>query len=211
MTPADIRTIDDALAARGWRYDPETEFYETLPDPNCGPSIVDPKNVLAKLPDLNPQPSMSCCGATFLPFLNSANTRSWRIRGRDRSNQDESPDDANDAPGCRIFAQIRCGFAIASPVADAGELYSVNEGGSVVLSGANSSYAGGTIANYEWDLDNNGTYETTGVSPTFSAASIDGPTTRTVGLRVTSSDGEFAFDSAHHLHQQRRAPRWIWA
>ena len=40
---------------------------------------------------------------------------------------------------------------------------------------------------YAWDLDNNGTYETPGQTVAFSAASIDGPATRTVGVRV--SDG----------------------
>ncbi|WP_315861165.1 beta strand repeat-containing protein [Anatilimnocola floriformis] len=97
------------------------------------------------------------------------------------------------------------GGLIVAPTADAGKLYSVNEGGSVILSAANSDDADGNITAYEWDLDNNGSYETSGVSPTFSAAGIDGPTTRTVGLRVTSDDGEFAFDTAT-IHINNVAP-----
>ena len=48
---------------------------------------------------------------------------------------------------------------------------------------------------YAWDLDNNGTYETAGQTVTFSAATIDGPATRTVGVR-TSDGSAVATDTA---------------
>lgn len=51
MKDTEARQIDDALAARRWRYNPETEFYESLPTPDCGSTIVDPSNVEAVLPD----------------------------------------------------------------------------------------------------------------------------------------------------------------
>jgi hypothetical protein len=74
------------------------------------------------------------------------------------------------------------------PVARAGGPYTVGEGGTVTLTGAASSDPDtGDTLTYAWDLDNNGSYETAGMTPTFSAAGMDGPTSRTVGLRVTDS------------------------
>jgi hypothetical protein len=75
----------------------------------------------------------------------------------------------------------------AKPSANAGGPYTVAEGGSVALDGGGSTGSGLT---YAWDLDNDGTFETTGASPTFSAAMIDGPATRQVSLKV--SDGELS-------------------
>jgi hypothetical protein len=46
-----------------------------------------------------------------------------------------------------------------------------------------------------WDLDNDGTYETTGPA-VFSAASLDGPTTRSVGVQATAPDGATATSTA---------------
>jgi uncharacterized protein (DUF952 family) len=82
------------------------------------------------------------------------------------------------------------------PLADAGGPYLVGEGGSISLDGSASTDpdipTGDSITLYEWDLDYDGstfTADTTGVSPTFSAASIDGPASRTIALRVTDSYG----------------------
>ena len=72
----------------------------------------------------------------------------------------------------------------AGPTADAGGPYTVAEGGSVSLS-ATGTDPNGDALTYAWDLDDNGTYETPGQTVTLSAASIDGPATRTVGVRVT--------------------------
>jgi predicted extracellular nuclease len=76
-----------------------------------------------------------------------------------------------------------------APVANAGGPYSLGEGGSVALSGSTTDTTYATNATYEWDLDNNGSYETAGQTPTFSAAGLDGPTSVTVGLRVTDELG----------------------
>jgi hypothetical protein len=73
------------------------------------------------------------------------------------------------------------------PVADADGPYNVNEGDSISLDGTGSSDPLGDALTYEWDLDNDGVFETSGATPTFSAASLDGPELRTVTLRV--SDG----------------------
>src|SRR5439155_24698290 len=55
--------------------------------------------------------------------------------------------------------------------------------------GAGDPNAGGAIANYEWDLDGNGTFEqATGTTPSVSH-SYGSNGTRTVKVRVTSAAG----------------------
>jgi predicted extracellular nuclease len=71
-----------------------------------------------------------------------------------------------------------------APTVSAGGPYSVNEGGSVVVS-ATGSDAEGDALTYAWDLDNNGSFETAGQSATYAAG--DGPASPTV--RVQVSDG----------------------
>jgi predicted extracellular nuclease len=80
-------------------------------------------------------------------------------------------------------------FELPSATVSAGGPYTVPEGGSVTLHATGT----GTI---NWDLDNNGTYETAGPDATFSAAAIDGPATRTVGVQLTTADGATATDTA---------------
>jgi len=88
------------------------------------------------------------------------------------------------------------------PTAVIGALASMPEGGTLALSAA-ASHAwdpGDTIVAYEWDLDGDGIFAETGadaargdevgVSPTFSAAGLDGPSAWPVQLRV--KDGNFA-------------------
>jgi hypothetical protein len=79
------------------------------------------------------------------------------------------------------------------PTADAGGPYSVAEGGSVALDGSGSSDPEQSTASlsFAWDLDNDGQFDdATGISPTFSAAQLDGPATLTIGLQVTNTAGE---------------------
>lgn len=78
------------------------------------------------------------------------------------------------------------------PTAEANGPYTVAEGGGVTLSSAGSADSDGTITLYEWDLDYNGatfTVDANGPSPVFSAASLDGLSSRTVALRVTDNAG----------------------
>jgi hypothetical protein len=42
---------------------------------------------------------------------------------------------------------------------------------------------------FDWDLDDDGTFETPGQSPTFSAAGLDGPSAHPVALRVCDDQG----------------------
>ncbi len=74
------------------------------------------------------------------------------------------------------------------PAVDAGGPYPVSEGGSVSLSASGQDPENSPLT-YAWDLDNNGSYETAGQSVTFSAAGLDGPSSRTVGVQVTDEGG----------------------
>jgi streptogramin lyase len=87
----------------------------------------------------------------------------------------------------------------AAPTADAGGPYTVSEGGSAVLSAAGSNDPDGTISSYEWDLDYDGVtfnVDASGPAPTFSAAGLDGPASRTVALRVTDNRGATAIGTS---------------
>ncbi len=59
----------------------------------------------------------------------------------------------------------------------------------VVFDGSASSDPDGTIVEYAWDLDGNGTYETSGFGKPTTSAPYAKPGTRTVGLQVTDSNG----------------------
>ena len=82
-----------------------------------------------------------------------------------------------------------------APTASANGPYSVPEGGSVGLTGSGSDPDGDPLT-YSWDLDNNGSFETAGQSPTFSAAGRDGPGSQTVVLKVCDNKGACATSSA---------------
>ncbi|MCA9036772.1 MAG: DNRLRE domain-containing protein, partial [Planctomycetaceae bacterium] len=80
----------------------------------------------------------------------------------------------------------------APPTAVPGGPYNVIEGASTVLDGTASFDPGNDIVRYEWDFDFDGTnftVDAVGVTPTFDAASLDGPTSRVISLRVTDSSG----------------------
>jgi len=70
------------------------------------------------------------------------------------------------------------------PVANAGGPYTVNEGGTVELNGTASSDPDGNPLTYAWDLDNDGSFETTGVNQQFSR-----PDNGTFTVRLKVSDG----------------------
>ncbi|MFN8595272.1 MAG: ExeM/NucH family extracellular endonuclease [Anaerolineae bacterium] len=83
----------------------------------------------------------------------------------------------------------------APPTVDAGGPYAVNEGSAVIVSASGSDPNGDTLT-YAWDLDNNGSFETSGQSVTFDAAVLDGPSSYTVKVRATDPLGLFADDTA---------------
>ncbi|MCH7736077.1 MAG: PKD domain-containing protein, partial [Chloroflexi bacterium] len=81
------------------------------------------------------------------------------------------------------------------PTADAGGPYTVNEGGSVVVTGSGSDPDSDPIT-FAWDLDNDGTFETPGQSVTLSAAALNGPSSLTITVQVTDTSGLSATDAA---------------
>ena len=83
-----------------------------------------------------------------------------------------------------------------APIADAGGPYAVDEGGTVTLDGTQSHDPDSDTITYKWDLNNDGTFETEGATPTFSAANLGGPDTKTVVLQVTDSGGASATATA---------------
>lgn len=85
-------------------------------------------------------------------------------------------------------------FEVVDPFAVIDAAVTVNEGGTLPLSatGSLSGGAGVSITKYEWDLNYDGqTFipGVTGTAATFDATLLDGPTMRTVALRVTNSFG----------------------
>ncbi|HEY3017514.1 MAG TPA: Ig-like domain-containing protein [Gaiellaceae bacterium] len=105
-------------------------------------------------------------------------------------------DQDTDDPPDKMIADDSWSFTTATaanepPTASAGGPYTVNEGSSVSLAASGSDPEGGLLT-YAWDLDGNGTFETSGQSPTFSAAALDGPGTQTVTVRVTDDAGQTA-------------------
>ena len=78
------------------------------------------------------------------------------------------------------------------PVAQPGGPYSVDEGGTLMLDAVASYDPDGSIAKYEWDLDYDGVafqVEATGRQALFDASALDGPSSRTVALRVIDDGG----------------------
>src|SRR5262249_49714326 len=75
------------------------------------------------------------------------------------------------------------------PTVSAGGPYAVDESGSVGVSATGSDPEGGAVS-FAWDLDDNGSFETPGQDATFSAATIDGPATKTIRVRGTDADGQ---------------------
>jgi len=83
----------------------------------------------------------------------------------------------------------------APPTVDAGGAYIAPEGGSVTLSAVGSDPNGDSLA-YTWDLDNNGSFETSGQNVSFSAALLDGPSSYTVQVRAVDPGGLAAVSTA---------------
>ncbi len=81
-------------------------------------------------------------------------------------------------------------FAVSNlpPTASAGGPYSVDEGGSVHVAASATDPEGGPLT-YKWDLDNDGAFETTGQSATFSAADVDGTQDYTIKTQATDPGG----------------------
>lgn len=107
-----------------------------------------------------------------------------------------------EATGCEEVVEVREVTVVENqpPTADAGGPYSVDEGASIGLDGSASDDPDDDPLTFEWDLDYNGStfdVDSSGsATPTFSAASLDGPNVVTVAVRVTDTEGESAVDTA---------------
>lgn len=84
--------------------------------------------------------------------------------------------------------------ANSAPEADAGDGATVPEGGTVPLSGSGTDPDGDALT-AAWDLDGDGVFETSGLTATFSAAGLDGPSSSTATLRVCDDDAACDTDS----------------
>lgn len=81
------------------------------------------------------------------------------------------------------------------PTANAGGPYSVNEGSSVQVTATGNDPENGPLT-YAWDLDNNGSFETSGQNVSFSASGLDGPDIRTIAVQVTDNGNLTSTDQA---------------
>lgn len=78
-----------------------------------------------------------------------------------------------------------------APTANAGGPYTVVEGDTVILTATGADPDSGDTIAFAWDLDNNGTFESSGQAVTFSAVALHGPSTQTVNLRVSDNHGKY--------------------
>jgi uncharacterized delta-60 repeat protein len=88
------------------------------------------------------------------------------------------------------FALMRLAPPNTPPVADAGGPYMTSDLAQLMLSGAGSHDADGSIVSYEWDFNYDGSnfdVDANGVNVLF--PHLDGPATRVVALRVTDDFG----------------------
>ena len=74
------------------------------------------------------------------------------------------------------------------PIANANGPYTISEGSSVQLNGSASYDPDNDPLTYQWDFNGDGNYnDATGSQPTFSAATLDGPSVITVSLLVSDN------------------------
>ena len=88
-----------------------------------------------------------------------------------------------------------------APAADAGGPYATVEGWTVQLDGSGSSDPDGNPLSYAWDLDNDGSFETTGVKPSFSPADNGSFT-----VRLKVSDGPLEATATATVTVANQAP-----
>jgi methionine-rich copper-binding protein CopC len=99
------------------------------------------------------------------------------------------PHDSMAADASFVFTTVEAAPTVnAPPTVQAGGPYTVIEGGSVSLAATGSDPDGDPIS-YDWDLDGDGTFETTGQTATFSAAGIQAPASQTIRVRGSDPGG----------------------
>ncbi len=96
-------------------------------------------------------------------------------------------------PGSQVsFMQRQVKVDLEDPILDTPiGPFAVDEGGTVMVSASVATNAFGiplnndVLVNYDWDLNNDGIFETTDEQPSFSAVALDGPASQTIQVRVT--------------------------
>jgi hypothetical protein len=126
----------------------------------------------------------------------SATTSAQRKLGGCQDTNNNAADFAATVPAPRNSSSpANLCTAGSPPTAEAGGPYSVDEGAGIQLFASGSDPDGGPLT-YAWDLDGNGSFETSGQNVTFSAIALDGPSTHTVTVRVTDAAGLTATDAS---------------
>jgi len=85
--------------------------------------------------------------------------------------------------------------ALQSPIAEAGGPYTGTIGSPITFDASGSYDPDGVIGSYEWDFDNDGSYDKTVITPTTTYTYL-AEYTGLVRLRVTDNDGLTAIDTA---------------
>jgi PKD repeat protein len=124
-------------------------------------------------------------------FETPGQTLTFSAAGRDGPDTQTVVLEVCDDDGDCATASTTVDVLNVAPTADANGPYSVDEGGSVPLNGS-ATDPGPDSLTYAWDLDDDGTFETPGQNPIFSAAGRDGPDSQTVVLEVCDDDGDCA-------------------
>ena len=83
-----------------------------------------------------------------------------------------------------------------TPTAEANGPYTGTRGFPIAVSATGSSDPDGVLTLFEWDCENDGTYEQNAAAPTGSSCTYATVGSYTVGLRVTDDDGGQATDTA---------------
>lgn len=100
--------------------------------------------------------------------------------------------------GSESYTKTRAVYIVAGaqnqpPTVSAGGPYSVEEGGSVVVTASGADPKNAQLA-HAWDLDNDGAFETQGQRATFSAAGRQAPSSYTIVTQVIDDSGLLAAD-----------------
>jgi uncharacterized delta-60 repeat protein len=123
---------------------------------------------------------------------NNDGTWSWSLATNDNLPTQTVAITASDEDGGSTVATFNFTVNNVAPTANAGGPYFTFDDTPITLTGSGSDVAGAADPlTYDWDLDNNGTFETAGQNAVFDpqALGFTGTQTRTVSLRVSDGDG----------------------
>lgn len=130
-----------------------------------------------------------------LPFIGEAPDLGWKELGSESTVPEYPPVliDGEDDDDAILYLWGKDWEINSPPVAYAGGPYEVDEGSSVVITAMGSDPDDEELT-YAWDLDNNGTFEITGQTVTFSAGNLDGSSAHIIKVKVTDTGWLFDTD-----------------